>query len=696
MSNLKPDNSYQKMFEASSIVATAHGVRLRHPRHLVGGHSAGNILDTILRTNCVRGRAVRLLGEWWRKDHGPLLAFRLDNDDPVALLPEGSNRYVCIDPVVGDRVPVTEAVAKTLNEGAVQFYRPFPFRPMGPGEVFSFGMRGTSLDAMSLFTCGVISGLMGLAPPILVGWLISDIIPAADLDQHLYIFIALLCGAIGSGVFELAQGLATLRIQGRSTLTLQAALWERLISMPTNFFRGTSAGEMVQRGMSIESIQQMMAGQLLSVLMRALFSLFSLALLFYYNMKLATWTVVLVGLVSLVIGYLCFKEMNLQRKFIGMRYRLSGLVFQLLTGIAKIRVAGAEQRVFANWANRFAEVRGYQLQARNIRNVQGTLTQAAPLVASTLLFFAMTSPAVQQALPLGSFIAFETAMSQFLFAAIALSASLSPMLMVLPMYEQANMILKNVPEVGQQNQQEAPELAGRIDVRGVVFGYNEKNTILKNVSFSVEPGQFIAIVGPSGSGKSTLLRLLLGFERPLSGGVFYDNMSLTGLDITSVRRQLGVVLQNGQLMAGTIFSNIVGASRATIEDAWRAVRMAGAEDDIKAMPMQLHTVMPHGGTTLSGGQRQRVMIARALVGRPKILFFDEATSALDNRTQREVQQSLDHLAATRVVIAHRLSTVRNADQIIVLKDGAIEETGTYEELMQNDGYFAELARRQLA
>ena len=695
MSNADPDKQYPSLFKAGQLVAEAIGMSLRRPRQLFGVRTAGNYLDAILNTNCMRGRVVRLRGQWWRGDHGPLLGFRADEDYAVALLPAGTRQYECVDPVTGSRTPVTESFAAELNPQAVQFFRPFPFRPMKAREVFRFGMQGNGVDILSLVLCGVISGIVGLAPPLLTGWMIDDIIPAADLDQHLYVFIGLACAAIGAGVFQLAQGLATLRIQGKSTLSLQAALWERLISMPANFFRGVSAGEMVQRGMSMESIQQMMAGQLVSLLMRAAFSSFSLFLLFYYSTKLAFWALILVAVVVGVSVLLYFQEMGMQRLAVQIRNKLSGLVLQLVTGIAKIRVAGGEKRAFANWAAQFAEMRTYQLKGRHYHNMQMSVMQAAPIVASILLFLAMASPEMQQALPLGSFIAFNTALGQFISAAIALSSAISPMLMVLPIYEQANVILNSVPEVGLEKR-EAPELTGRITVSSVVFGYDPKNLILRNVDFSVEPGQFVAIVGPSGSGKSTLLRLLLGFEKPHSGAIYYDGLSLGSLDIGSVRRQFGVVLQNGQLMQGTLFSNIVGASRATLEDAWQAVRLAGAENDVKAMPMQLQTVIPHGGSTLSGGQKQRIMIARALVGRPKILFFDEATSALDNRTQQEVQQSLDSLASTRVVIAHRLSTVRNADRIIVLKDGAVVESGTYDELMAKDGFFTDLAKRQVA
>ena len=220
--------------------------------------------------------------------------------------------------------------------------------------------------------------------------------------------------------------------------------------------------------------------------------------------------------------------------------------------------------------------------------------------------------------------------------------------------------------------------------------------VLRDVSFTIRPGEFVAFTGTSGSGKSTLIRLLLGFEQPLSGAIYYDGQDFAGLDLQEVRKQMGVVLQSGKLLAGDLLTNIVGNSPLTVEDAWDAARVSGMEEDIKALPMGMYTMVAEGGKTLSGGQRQRLMIARAVVNRPRILLLDEATSALDNRTQDIVSQALEGMRATRIVVAHRLSTIINADRIFVLDQGVIAESGTYNELLQKNGIFAELAKRQIA
>ena len=696
MAKITEDISYQVMYQACSVVAQSMGIRLSHPVSAPTIRDRRDFLDAIINASGLRYREIHLKDDWWKRDIGPFLGFIKGDDYPVALIPVSAGKYKIVDAGQGMRKPLTQAMAARLDPVGISIYRPFPARPMNPIEVFRFGMQDSAADIFNLLTMGIISGLLGLAAPIMTGWLISTVIPSAALDQHLQICIGLVFAAIGASVFQLVQGIATLRIQGKSTVTLQAALWERLISLPANFFRGSSAGEIVEKGMAMENIQQMLSGQLLHLMMRVAFSLFNLALLFYYSVWLALCAVLLVAAVAVVSIFISFKEMKIQREAVATRYKLSGLVLQMITGISKLRVAGAEKRAFANWSHFFTQMRHARFRGKMLRNLLNGFTGAVPTAATIMMFMAMGFPKIQEALPLGDFIAFHTAFGQFVAAAVALSVSLAPLFMILPVYEQANVILKTPPEYG-LHKKDAGVLQGAIELHGLTFGYGPNApAVIKGVSFKVEPGEFVAVIGPSGSGKSTLLRLLLGFEQANSGSIFYDNKPLSMLDIGSVRRQFGVVLQDGQVMQGTVFNNIIGASRRILDEAWEAARLAGIEQDIREMPMQMHTVIPQGGGTLSGGQRQRLQIARALVNKPRILFFDEATSALDNNTQKAVQDSLDKLTATRIVIAHRLSTVKNADRILVLVDGRIVEQGKYTELMQNKGVFSDLAERQIA
>jgi ATP-binding cassette subfamily C protein len=297
----------------------------------------------------------------------------------------------------------------------------------------------------------------------------------------------------------------------------------------------------------------------------------------------------------------------------------------------------------------------------------------------------------------GEFIAFTTAYGLFLSAMQALGDASLSLLRMIPVYERFAPILTTPPEV--DGARAFPgRLTGEIELSHVSFRYHDDGPwILRDVSLKIAPGQFVAFVGPSGCGKSTLMRLMLGFERPTSGTIYYDGQDLNSLDLRLVRQQIGVVLQVSRVLPTEIYRNILGASSSrTIDDAWEAAEMAGLADDIRNMPMGMHTYVAEGGGTLSGGQRQRLLIARAIVHRPKIMFLDEATSALDNRAQSIITESLDRLDATRIVIAHRLSTIVNADRICFLDAGRIAEEGTHRELMDRKGAFARLAMRQIA
>jgi ABC-type bacteriocin/lantibiotic exporter with double-glycine peptidase domain len=366
-----------------------------------------------------------------------------------------------------------------------------------------------------------------------------------------------------------------------------------------------------------------------------------------------------------------------------------------------LRVAGAEARAFSVWAKDFAEQRRLAFKARSVENSLAVFNSAFPVVTSIFIFGVVTAmlstsaQAGEASLSTGSFLAFNAAFGQFLSAALQMSSVVVSLILIIPIYERAKPILEGEPEVDVARS-DPGDLSGEIELSRVSFRYHDDGAlVLDDVSLQARPGEFIAIVGPSGAGKSTVLRLLLGFEIAENGSVYYDHQDLAALDVQSVRRQIGVVLQNAQVLPGSIFENIVGTAPLGTEDAMEAAKMAGLDQDIEQMPMGLHTFIMEGGGTLSGGQRQRLLIARAVVGRPRILMFDEATSALDNRTQAHVSDSLGRLQTTRVVIAHRLSTIINADRIYVMDRGKVVEEGTYEELLEQGGLFTQLAQRQM-
>jgi NHLM bacteriocin system ABC transporter ATP-binding protein len=694
------DETGEPLLAACQLVAQSQGIVLRvNPERLPGARQ-GDLLARICAASRIRSRRVILRDDWWRHDNGPLVAFRaLDAEQkirrPVALLPTSPRSYDIVDPVERTRMPVDTAVAEGLSGDAHMLYTPLPERPLQAGDLLRLAFMGRRRDLTSVLLMGLGGGLLGLLVPILTGQVFGSVIPGAERSQLLQITLALILSATAGAIFQVTRSIAVLRLGGKVDGVLQSAVWDRLLSLPTTFFRRFTVGDLASRALGINTIRDMLTGNILTLALASLFSLFSFALLFYYSWRLALVAVGLVLLLMAVTGGLVYLQLRHQREILRLQGRISSLLFGLIHGIAKLRVAGAEARAYARWADRFAEQRRRTLAAQRAANYQAAFN-AVYGVLTSLTVFAVVAVASQESLSIGEFLAFNAAFGQFLSAALSVVAVFSSVLAAVPVYERLRPILDTVPEVD-ESKAEPGELTGEIEFSHVSFRYHEDGPpVLNDVSFRAGPGELIGIVGPSGAGKSTCLRLILGFEKATAGSIYFDGQDLAGLAVQAVRRQIGVVLQTGRPMAGSIFSNIVGSSILGIDDAWDAAQAAGLEDDIKAMPMGMHTVISEGAETFSGGQKQRILIARAIVSRPRIILFDEATSALDNRTQEIVSRSLERLKATRIVIAHRLSTIQNADRIYVIEGGRVVEEGTYQDLLRRGGSFARLAERQIA
>ncbi len=654
-------------------------------------------LAAIARASRVRTRQVALRGEWWREDNGPLVGSIAEDHRGVALL-RVRGGYVMHDPLARTKTPLTAEIAQTLNPFAHALYRPFPDRALQISDVIRTGFRGCGRDLAMVVGMGTIAALLGLVPSWATGMLFNTIIPGARRSQLLQMTVVLLVVAVATTMFNETRSVALLRIEGRMGSAIQAAVWDRLLALPMPFFRPYAAGDLAVRAMGIDAIRQVISGTTVSAILGGLFSLFNFALMFYYSPPMAWRATLLIATAIAITGCGSWLQLSHQRGIAALQSKVSGLVLQLLSSITKLRVAGAEVPAFTLWAHKFAEQRRLEFRVRQVGNAVAAFNGAFPTIAYMVLFWTAlhlvrgTDPNIRT----GDFLAFLSAYGSCQGALLATCMALLSTLNVIPLYEQAKPILVTRPEVD-FGKSDPGSLSGDIEIQHVHFRYQTDGApVLRDISLHVQPGEFVALVGPSGSGKSTILRLLLGFETLESGGIYYDGQELGGLDVHAVRRQIGVVLQNGRLMSGDIFTNIIGSAPLSIEDAWEAARMAGFADDVKAMPMGMHTVITDGGGTLSGGQRQRLMIARALVHRPRLLFFDEATSALDNRTQGIVSESLHRLQATRIIVAHRLSTIVNADRIVVIDRGRIAQIGTYAEMIAQPGLFADLAKRQIA
>jgi len=526
-------------------------------------------------------------------------------------------------------------------------------------------------------------------------------IRSGRVELGLQLGAAMFLTALANSAFKICQSIAVVRIESRLDYTLAAAIWDRLLDLPSGFFRQFGAGDLAERAAGVNAIRGVISRAGVGGILGAFSSVAYIILMATYNVQLTVVAIVIsLVLVSITtIGNI--RQLNYQRNESAQRGRITSLVLQLITGVAKVRVCAAESHAFRVWAQQFSVSKRTGFSIGQVQNVVGTFTSGFGVLSSlgifaTLYYIQTSVSSGPPPFTTGTFIAFNGAFAAFVTALQGLSDASLSLLKAVPTFERLKPILDTHPE-SDESKIAPGKLRGEITVSHLHFRYTpDMPWVIKDISFTIKPGEMVAFVGASGCGKSTLLRLLLGFEKPQSGSIAYDGQDLAALDIRAVRQQLGVVLQESRVLPTDIFRNIVGATAHTMDDAWEAARMAGLEADIKDMPMGMHTIVSEGGGTFSGGQRQRLLIARSLVNRPSMIFFDEATSALDNKTQAIVTESLDSLKATRIVIAHRLSTVVNADRIFYFEGGQIREQGTYQELMAERGAFAALAKRQIA
>ena len=648
-------------------------------------------IDCALRPTGVMKRPVRLEGAWWRDATGAFLG-KLKDGGTVAIIPRRTRGYGYVDPATKQKVVINKRTAADLEPDALCFYRPLPARELSVRDVVDFIRKSLSpSDYALLLVATLLVTLLGMLPTVAYRLLFDAVIPSGLMSLIMPIGMLLFGIICSQALIKVSSAVVNARLMVKLQVQMEAATYARVMLLPPSFFRNFAPGDLAHRVSSVSLFVEVLSKSVLNVGLTCVFSLMYVVQIFGFAPALAGPALV-VALVQLAAVLLALgSTIRYNRAQMLQKTKLSGVVPTLLHGVPKLKIAGAEKRAFSFWARRYAEM-------SNALYNRPALLLAAPVlipliaVAGTIAFYGV---AATTGVSVADYMAFNYAFGMVSGAVTALATAIPMLARMRPLLEMVEPIMKAVPET-LSNQKQISSLLGGIEVSNLSFRYADNlPLVLDDVSLKIEPGEYVAIVGTTGCGKSTLLRLMLGFEKPTSGSVFYDDQDLASVDARSVRRNVGVVMQNGDLFAGDMFSNItIMNPRASVDDAWEAAELAGIADDIRKMPMGMQTLVSEGGGGVSGGQRHRLLIARAVCGTPRILMLDEATSALDNVTQRHVSDALAGLNCTRIAIAHRLSTIREADRIVMLDGGHIVEDGSYDELVAKGGKFADLVARQ--
>ena len=649
-------------------------------------------LEYLMRPYGIMRRSVILESGWYKDAIGAMLGIRKDNGTVVALIPSGFSGYEYFDLESGKYIKVKKSNEDLFEDEAIAFYKPFPLKSLTIKDLIVYIAQVLSVSdyvAIALATLAV--SLLGMLTPKINNILFSVVVTSGSVRLLVGIAIFAICLSLTSLIISSVKSLISARINTKLSISIEAATMMRLMSLPADFFKNYSSGELQERAGNISYLCDMLVSTILNTGMTSVFSLIYIYQIFVYAPGLVIPSLIITFITIIFFVVSALMQMKISVKQMELGGRESGMTYALISGVQKIKLAGAEKRAFARWANLYAERISYSYNPPAFLKLNPVISSAISLTGTLVMYYM----AVKTGVSVAEYYAFNTAYGMVSGAFMSLSSIALTFAQIKPILERVKPLLDAKPEIS-EGKQVITRLSGAVEMNNVSFRYNESMpNVIDNLSLKIRPGQYVAIVGKTGCGKSTLMRLLLGFEKADRGAIYYDGKDINSLDLKSLRRKIGSVMQNGKLLQGDIYSNItISAPWLTMDEAFEAAEKAGIAEDIRRMPMGMHTMISEGSGGISGGQRQRLMIARAIAPKPKILMFDEATSALDNITQRQVCEALDAMKCTRIVIAHRLSTIKQCDRIIVLDGGHIVEDGTYRELIDNKGYFYELVERQ--
>lgn len=648
-------------------------------------------IEYLCRPHGIMYRSVKLEKGWYKNATGAMLG-KLKTGEAVALLPDKLGFYGFYDPIEQKRVRLNKKTQELLEEEAYCFYKPFPLRKIGIRDLVKYIVGTVSPSTIVyIVLITLCATLVGMLTPKITKLIFSEVISSGSAKMLVSIAVLYVCVSLSLLLIGGIKSLLMNKINVQMDVSVQAATMARVLSLPADFFKNYSSGEITSKAQYINTLCTTLVQTFLSTGLTSVFSLAYISQIFIYAKELVipALCITLATLLFSVITSLA--QMKISKRQMEQSSKMSGMTYQVITGVQKIKLSGSEKRVFSRWLNEYTEEAKLAYNPPKFLLFNGVISTAISLAGTIVMYFF----AVQSNVTVADYTAFNAAYGMLSGALMSVAGIALTAARIRPIIDMAKPIMDAQPEIS-EGKQIVTKISGGIELSNVSFRYGENAPyVLNDLSLKIRPGQYVAIVGKTGCGKSTLLRLLLGFETPQKGAVYYDGKDINTLDLKSLRKKIGVVMQNGKLFQGDIYSNIIiSAPYLSVDDAWRAAEIADIADDIKAMPMGMHTMISEGSGGISGGQKQRLMIARAVAPNPKILMFDEATSALDNITQKKVSEALDSLKCTRIVIAHRLSTIKQCDRIIVLDGGKICEDGTYDQLIEKKGYFYELVERQ--
>ena len=649
-------------------------------------------LDYLLSSSDIMYRKVTLEEGWHEDAMGVLITNLTENGAVITVMRDAAGVYSYQDPLTGRTVHVTRAQEKKIGNEAYCFYRPLPLRKITLKDLIQY-MASTlsSWDIAAFVMASMAITLVGMILPKLNHILMGEVVTYGSYQLLGAVIGFMFFATVGSFLLAIIKQLLLSRIRVKLSVNVQAAAMMRVLSLPPDFFKKYNSGELSQYLGYMNSLCTTLVDSIFSTAITGVFSLVYLTQIFSYARSLVIPSLV-VTVLTLAIGIAAnAAQAEINKEQMDLAAKERGLSYALINGIEKIRLSGAENRVFAKWIELYVRDADLKFNPPVIVKMQRVFSAAVTLVGTIVMYYI----AVRTGVSVADYYAFNAAYGYISGALAAITSVAMTAATIVPSLELIRPLLDAEPEK-HTGRESVASITGNIELSHVTFRYEkEGRKILDDLSLRIPARQYVAIVGKTGCGKSTLLRLLLGFEKPETGAIFYDRKDIQTLDLGSLRKCIGTVLQEGDLFGGSIFENItISAPNLTLDQAWEAAEIAGIADDIRAMPMGMGTMLQEGSGSISGGQKQRIMIARAVAPKPRLLLLDEATSALDNITQKQVSEALDRMKCTRVVIAHRLSTIRHCDRILVMDAGKIVEDGTYEQLIELGGVFAELVERQ--